>query len=267
MSEDDYLTLPNPTVLLQQTARWGITCYRCASKRPRGKPCASCGDARYCRRPSERRLRLIACAIWRFARDEYGEDISDESIAAAERYSEGKSLDPALLVQRTGREAAFAALHHARTRTETIRRQQLATTLNDRLMPALQRASDFAARGGPAAVKRACKTVARHYRESDEKETRRLAAQDRSALCDILRDILGNPYRLVSIKPDWLDANRRLARAIAEDIDETGQFDDLPVLADALEEGGCTDERILSHARQPRHYRGCWLIDSILSKE
>ena len=47
---------------------------------------------------------------------------------------------------------------------------------------------------------------------------------------------------------------------------ETGRFPDVPILADALEEAGCTDVAILEHARKPRHYRGCWLIEAVLGR-
>jgi hypothetical protein len=40
------------------------------------------------------------------------------------------------------------------------------------------------------------------------------------------------------------------------------------ILADALEEAGCTDVKILSHCRQPgEHVRGCWVVDLLLGKE
>jgi hypothetical protein len=41
----------------------------------------------------------------------------------------------------------------------------------------------------------------------------------------------------------------------------------MPILADALEEAGCTDAVILNHCRQPgEHFLGCWIVDSILGK-
>jgi hypothetical protein len=41
----------------------------------------------------------------------------------------------------------------------------------------------------------------------------------------------------------------------------------LAVLADALEEVGCTDPDLLDHLRGPGpHYRGCWAIDILLGK-
>jgi hypothetical protein len=45
-------------------------------------------------------------------------------------------------------------------------------------------------------------------------------------------------------------------------------FDRMPILADALEEAGCTDPAILDHCRAPGlHARGCWLLDLILLKQ
>jgi hypothetical protein len=41
-------------------------------------------------------------------------------------------------------------------------------------------------------------------------------------------------------------------------------FDRMPVLGDALEEAGCTDEGVLSHCRSGVHARGCWVVDALL---
>jgi hypothetical protein len=42
----------------------------------------------------------------------------------------------------------------------------------------------------------------------------------------------------------------------------------LPILADALEDAGCTNADILDHLRGPGpHVRGCWPVDLILSKD
>ena len=42
----------------------------------------------------------------------------------------------------------------------------------------------------------------------------------------------------------------------------------LAVLADALEDAGCTDADILGHLRGPGpHVRGCWVIDLLLGKQ
>ena len=42
----------------------------------------------------------------------------------------------------------------------------------------------------------------------------------------------------------------------------------LPVLADALEEAGCTDEQVLGRLRGPgTHVRGCFVVDLLLGGE
>jgi hypothetical protein len=55
---------------------------------------------------------------------------------------------------------------------------------------------------------------------------------------------------------------------LAAGIYEEAAFDRLPVLGDALEEAGVTDEEILAHLRSPGpHCRGCWVVDLVLGKE
>jgi hypothetical protein len=46
------------------------------------------------------------------------------------------------------------------------------------------------------------------------------------------------------------------------------RFGDLPILADALEEAGCTDPNILGHLRGPTvHTRDCFTVDLLLGLE
>jgi hypothetical protein len=68
----------------------------------------------------------------------------------------------------------------------------------------------------------------------------------------------------VGIDPTWLTSN---VIALAQTIHDERAFDRLPVLGDALEEGGCTNDDILKHCRQPgKHVAGCSLIDLLLKK-
>jgi hypothetical protein len=91
----------------------------------------------------------------------------------------------------------------------------------------------------------------------------------------LLRDIFGPlPFRAVTIDPAWLTWNERTIVRLAQDIYEDrihpgGTLDQsrLAILADALEEAGCSDKEILGHCRSPKdHVRGCWLIDLLLNK-
>jgi hypothetical protein len=84
----------------------------------------------------------------------------------------------------------------------------------------------------------------------------------------LIREIFGNPLRGAAIQPSWLDWNGGAVVRIAQGIDAERAFDRLPVLADALEEAGCTDPAILSHCRGPGpHVRGCWVLDLLTGRE
>jgi hypothetical protein len=55
-----------------------------------------------------------------------------------------------------------------------------------------------------------------------------------------------------------------LARTIYED----RAYEQLPGLAEALEEAGCDNAALLAHCREPgEHVRGCWVVDLLLGKE
>jgi hypothetical protein len=85
---------------------------------------------------------------------------------------------------------------------------------------------------------------------------------------DMVRDVLGHLFVADSIAPAWLAANDGAASGLVEAIDASGEYRDMPVLADALEDAGCASDAILSHCRQPtRHVRGCWVVDRLLGRE
>ncbi len=83
----------------------------------------------------------------------------------------------------------------------------------------------------------------------------------------IIEDILGSKDR-----PPGISSLRRwnggtLVR-LARTIHQHENFSDLPILADALEEAGCSDEYTLEHCRQKKnHYRGCWVLEWILNED
>jgi len=84
-------------------------------------------------------------------------------------------------------------------------------------------------------------------------------------LCDC---VFGDPFRFVAVDGNWLKWNDATVPHIAQAIYDDRAFDRLPVLADALEEAGCTDAAILDHCRGPvPHVRGCWVVDLLLGKE
>lgn len=79
---------------------------------------------------------------------------------------------------------------------------------------------------------------------------------------DVVREVVGNPFRPVAIDPDWLAASGGAVRHLLEVIALEERFGELPILADALEDAGCCNEAILRHCRESgRHRYGCWVID------
>jgi hypothetical protein len=78
----------------------------------------------------------------------------------------------------------------------------------------------------------------------------------------IVRDVIGNPFHNVTLNPAYLSWGDATIPHLAKFIYDEYRFEELPILADALEEAGCANGEILEHCRLPGpHVRGCWIID------
>lgn len=89
-------------------------------------------------------------------------------------------------------------------------------------------------------------------------------AEERVAHAALIRDIFGDPF-----PPTPFDADRWPSDVIglANAVYATRAWEQLPALADALEEARCHDTAVLAHCRNPGlHARGCWVVDAILGK-
>jgi hypothetical protein len=86
-----------------------------------------------------------------------------------------------------------------------------------------------------------------------------------AVLTTLLTELFGNPLRPVTISPAVLDWNAGTVVKLAQAIYDSRRFMDMPVLADALEEAGCTSQSVLNHCRHlGDHVRGCWALDLLL---
>jgi hypothetical protein len=95
------------------------------------------------------------------------------------------------------------------------------------------------------------------------------AARDKMAnvLASVLRCIF-NPFRPIALDSIILHWNNATIPKIAQVIYDNRRFADMPILADALEEAGCTNADIINHCRQPgEHVKGCWVLDLVLGKK
>jgi hypothetical protein len=186
---------------------------------------------------SERKLRLFACAacrrIWRVMQYE----ASHKAVEVSERFADGQAKRHELL----------RVVGAAEILADTAERDNL--------------------RGWHAA-----RTAARAAAE--DARTAALRAAEVAADAELLREHFGNPFRPFTLSRDvlsWQDKTIvRLAQAAYDDRSlPSGTLDNtrLAILADALDEAGCADEQILTHLRGGgAHYRGCFVVDALLSK-
>lgn len=96
-------------------------------------------------------------------------------------------------------------------------------------------------------------------------------AKEEKAICALIREIFGNPFHPVTLNPSWQTPTVvALATAAYENrVLPAGTLESarLAVLADAMEEAGCSEQAILDHLRSPGpHVRGCFAVDAVLAK-
>jgi hypothetical protein len=183
---------------------------------------------------SGRKLRLFAVACCRRRRDVLTDAPSRAAVEAAERFADGLASRAEL--RRLGRPrkvGLYLAAYDAASPDATA-----------------------AAREGSASAAELASLI---YPRRERPE-RRVQAR-------LLRDIFGNPFRPAAVDPAWLAWGGGTPRKLAGAIYDKRRFKDLPNLADALEEAGCTDAAILGHLRGPGpHVRGCFALDLVLAK-
>jgi len=84
---------------------------------------------------------------------------------------------------------------------------------------------------------------------------------------NLTHDLLQGTLEPVTINSAWKRWNNGIVEKAARTIYDDGRFEELPILADALEEAGCDHSPLLTHLRSPGpHYRGCWALDAILEQ-
>jgi hypothetical protein len=191
--------------------------------------------------PSERKLRLWACACVRRVWHVLADERSHTAVEVAERYADGRaSLGELQAAYQAARcDAGYAAAYAAHARADE----------------AAWHASDHA------------RLVFAANAPSPALEDREFAAQ-----ADLLRDIFGNPFQPVGFGPGRRSPTvLALARTAYEQRRlPSGTLDGtlLLALAAALEEVGCENQEMISHLRQQGagHVRGCWCVDLLVAK-
>jgi hypothetical protein len=209
---------------------------------------------------SDRKLRLFACACCRRIWKQITERCSRRAVQVSERYADGRATFEQL-------EAAFLTADRVRPRPRRRPGRWSFHALDAARLAAHPEMRGLADETALAAGMAAAEGAHDFWKDQAREQVRQ---------CDLLRDVFGPlPFRRVPIDAAWLAWNdgtvRRLAEAAyAERQVPAGTLDParLGVLADALEEAGCTQAELLDHLRGPGpHVRGCWPVDLLTGRQ
>lgn len=205
------------------------------------------------RKEKQRRQRLFSVACCRRIWPLIDNDRSRESVEVAERFSDGRATSEELRDAEAGasadwsngggNDALFACVQVC---WKTVDGMHVSTTTIGAAYEQQQRKT-----GKPVDILGGRKRGACPPEEREQ--------------CRILRCIFGNPFRPVFIDSAWQTGT---IISLAQGIYDDRAYDRLPILADALEEAGCTNAEILAHCRsEGPHFRGCWVVDVVLGKK
>jgi hypothetical protein len=221
---------------------------------------------------SERKLRLFACACARWFWTEFDDPRSRAAIEMAERYADGLASNAEL------RAACQAARAITRSIRWTTSEEWAAVGRHYSLRSIARDASQRRIRESVLQALRSTLHVA--YLDGSHPDdggppnaaSRMLGLRSMEALkprlSDYLRDIFAYLFHETpALDPSVLACNDQAVRHVAQAIYEERDFERMPILADALEDAGCTDKTILAHCRGGGpHVRGCWVVDLILGR-
>jgi hypothetical protein len=202
---------------------------------------------------SDRKLRLFAVACCRRIWHLLADGRSRTAVEVAERYADGLASDEEL---KNAADAADAVWHG-----------EMERALAEGTWDWGNRAPPYTAAAAAynAAIDTGWWGAAPAFRTPHEiaLEVTGDTGTEAAAQSVLLREIF-NPFLSIPANRAWLTPN---VTALAATIYDDRAFDIMPVLADALEEAGCTDPDILAHCRGPGpHVRGCWVVDAVLAK-
>ncbi len=205
-----------------------------------------------CETGNDRKLRLFAVACGRRAAHWMADERSRKALDISEQYADRLVGRKAL---NAARREAFAASKAAETQRGTWSAASHAAVV------ALNASADHRTESRDSLLATAGCASSLIGHESIEATRTEVAFQ-----CQLLREILGNPFRPVALNPEWRTTDVML---LANGIYEERAFDRMPILADALQDAGCASDDILGHLRDPAatHVRGCWALDLVLGKE
>jgi hypothetical protein len=207
-------------------------------------------------RASERKLRLVMAGccrrVWRLLPDER----SRSAVEVVERYVDDLASPREYAAARN---AALAAAGGAGRRAAWAAYWAASRNPAESLSNSCTAAAEAMAHEAVTAARKTGRDQAAAWEHGRATGARQLAL--------VVHEVVGNPFRCIVAETNWLRWRGGLVRNMARAIYEDGRYGDLPILADALEDAGCSEPDVLHHCREGgEHVRGCWVIDLLLGK-
>ena len=203
-------------------------------------------------RSSPRKLQLVSAAACRLVTGLGEAPILQQGVEVLEKYAEGL--------------ASEEEFTQARAHVDDFPTHPLGPIVSLAMNSSPPAATRLVLIGVPrlAGLERRSERTRRNHREHMKR-----------CLCGVLRELFGNPLRRSTPVPAWqgggvIQPDGRTVmftdavKGLADAVHVTGDFGRLPILADALEEAGVTDEALIAHCRDGGpHLRGCWALDVV----
>jgi hypothetical protein len=225
---------------------------------------------------SDRKHRLFACACCRRVWPRLNREVARIGVETIERYADGMASQDEL--------RAVSQQNKSYGRAHYERYERLLTDPDARAEAEQAFASSqegFAVHGAAEAGRDSCYPPVSDYTvalavpdglgwpaggDTDTAGEREYYVRaERRVHAEFLRDIFGDPFRRVALRAEWRTPD---VLALGRVIYDERAFDLMPILADALQDGGCHYADVLGHCRGPGpHVRGCWVVDLVLGME
>jgi hypothetical protein len=235
-------------------------------------------------RAGERKLRLFAVACCRRVWVEIPPGVARRAVEEAERAADGPAHfgepeeQSAHLLSELGPPTnLLAALGDGTERLRSLQEEAASPLEMARWTLDTRWQFPWVVASGAAALRAGIETAIqlrwgewpdRWRREQVETEWQFRRSDELTAQSVLLRCLFGNPFRPSPALPETVLAwNDRLVPRLAQAIYDERGWHDLPLLADALLDAGCTDESLMHHCRAGgEHARGCFAVDVILGR-
>jgi hypothetical protein len=225
----------------------------------------------------QRKLRLFCCALARRVWFTLEDERSRVAVDVSERFADGLATKSDLQIALRTAQAVEWPLQIA----EMLRLSREGPTAENQAARALLYTANVRRSGGSlaweTAHRRHTQVTVSHVMDDvrniqkegidlkDHAMIRKANDTEWTLQSTLLREVFGNPFQPVTFDSSWRSCT---GASLAQAIYDERAFDRMPILADALEDSGCTNQDILAHCRGPEpHVRGCWVVDLLIRKE